>query len=126
MSTFGPCYADAKNNDAQLMKNIIIHNKGGTNDWLRLTDILVLDHDFRDCIPLLENLDHKTHMPKSINKSQKQFSTEQVNDTRIATKVRWVVEATNKSIRQWRFFIRSCLILYYLLLMTIFQLFVPL
>ena len=104
VSTFGPYYADAKNNDAEIMKNIIIHNKGGTNDWLRPTDILIVDRGFRDCIPLLENLGYTTHMPRFLNKSQKQFSTEEANNTRITTKVRWVVEACNGRVKQWRFF----------------------
>ena len=104
VSTFGPYYADAKNNDAKIMKNIIIHNKRGTNDWLRPTDILIIDRGFRDCIPLLENLGYTTHMPRFLNKSQKQFSTEEANNTRITTKVRWMVEACNGRVKQWRFF----------------------
>ena len=43
-------------------------------------------------------------MPKFLAKNQKQFSTEEANDTRMTTKVRWVVEAANGRIKQWRFF----------------------
>ena len=99
ISTFGPYCADGKNIDAEIMKNIIVHNEGGTNDWLRPTDILVVDRGFRDCIPLLENLGYKAYMPKFLNKSQKSFSAEEANDTRITTKVRWVVEATNGRVK---------------------------
>jgi hypothetical protein len=95
VSAFGPYFADSKNNDAEIIKNIITNNKGGTHDWLRPDDILVVDRGFRDCLPLLE---------KFLNKSQKQFTTEEANDTRLTTKVRWVVEAANGRLKQWRFF----------------------
>lgn len=104
VSTFGPYYADAKNNDAEIIRNIIVNNKDGTHDWLQPGDVLVVDRGFRDCLPLLENLGYTTYMPKFLNKNQKQFSTEEANDTRLTTKIRWVVEAVNGRVKQWRFF----------------------
>jgi hypothetical protein len=104
VSAFGPYFADTKNNDAEIFKNIIMNNKGYTHDWLRPGNVLVVGRGFRDCLPLLENLGYTTRMPKFLAKNQKQFSTEEANGTRMTTKVRWVVEAANGRIKQWRFF----------------------
>ena len=41
-------------------------------------------------------------MPHFIARSQKQLSTEEANETRLVTKVRWVVESTNGRIKQWK------------------------
>ena len=37
-----------------------------------------------------------------LNKSEKQHSTEEANESRLVTKVRWVVESANGRITQWR------------------------
>ena len=50
---------------------------------------------------LLEEFGIKAHMPHFIAKSQKQLSTEEANETRLVTKLRWVVESTNGRIKQW-------------------------
>jgi hypothetical protein len=39
-------------------------------------------------------------MPMFLNKGQKQFSTKQSNESRLCTKIRWVVEATNSLLKQ--------------------------
>ena len=41
-------------------------------------------------------------MPHFLNKSEKQHSTEEANEPRLVTKVRWVIESTNGRIKQWR------------------------
>lgn len=40
-------------------------------------------------------------MPWFLNKQQ-QFSTEEANKTRLVTQVRWVVEAVNGQLKNWR------------------------
>ena len=104
VSTFGPYYADSKNNDAEITKNIFMNNKDSARDWLKPGDILVIDRGFRDCLPLLENLGYSTYMPKFLKKNQIQFSTEEANETRITTKIRWMVEAANGRLKKWRIF----------------------
>ena len=47
----------------------------------------------------MEEFGIKAHMPYFIAKSQKQLSTEEANETRLVTKVRWVVESTNGRIK---------------------------
>ena len=39
-------------------------------------------------------------MPYFLDKNQKQFTTEQANRSRMCTKIRWVVEAANSSLKQ--------------------------
>ena len=64
--------------------------------------MLVVDRGFRDVADLLEECGIKTHMPHFIGKSQKALSTEEANETRLVTKVRWVVESANGRIKQWK------------------------
>ena len=61
---------------------------------------------FRDCIPALEQFEYKTYMPALLPKFERQFTTEEVNETRLTTAVGWVVEARNGQIKQFRFFDR--------------------
>ena len=73
--TVGPYFADVKNNDSEIMKNIIYNNTDDFRNWVLSGDIVVLDRSFRDALPLLDSLGYKTHMPKFLNKKQAQFST---------------------------------------------------
>ena len=41
-------------------------------------------------------------MPHFLTQSQKQLSTEEANETRLVTKVRWVVESVNGKVKQWK------------------------
>jgi hypothetical protein len=102
--TIGPYFADAKNNDSEIMKNIIYNNRDDFRNRLRSGDILVIDRGFRDLLPLLDSLGYKTYMPKFLNKKQNQFTTSEANETRLTTKVRWIVESTNGRVKQWKIF----------------------
>ncbi|GBP88771.1 hypothetical protein EVAR_65370_1 [Eumeta japonica] len=62
---------------------------------------MIVDRGFRDCLELLEEMGLLHKMPQFLNK-QKQFSTEDANETRLVTKVRWVVEAVNGQLKNWR------------------------
>jgi hypothetical protein len=104
VSTIGPYFGDAKNNDSEIMKNIIYNNRDDFRNWLRSGDILVIDRGFRDSLPLLDSLGYKTYMPKFLNKKQNQFTTSEANETRLTTKVRWIVESTNGRVKQWKIF----------------------
>lgn len=39
-------------------------------------------------------------MPHLLEKNQKQFTAKQANESRLCTKTRWVVEATNSLLKQ--------------------------
>ena len=45
-------------------------------------------------------------MPAFLSKAEKQFSTNEANQTRFITKIRWVVESANGRIKTWGFFYR--------------------
>ena len=77
-------------------------NTENIQDWFEEGDVLVVDRGFRDVADLLEECGIKTHMPHFIGKSQKALSTEEANETRLVTKVRWVVESANGRIKQWK------------------------
>ncbi|CAF4439115.1 unnamed protein product, partial [Rotaria magnacalcarata] len=106
ISAIGPYLANARNNDASITKHIMLNNREGIIDWLEPNDVLIVDRGFRDSLPLLNNLGYKTYMPTFLKQADKQLSTTDANQTRLVTKIRWVVESTNGRIKTWRFFDR--------------------
>ena len=88
VSTIGPYFADARNNDSEIMRNIIYNKRDDFRNWLRPGDIVVIDRGFRDSLPLLDSLGYKTYMSKFLNKKQTQFTATEANETRVTTKVR--------------------------------------
>ncbi|CAF4651087.1 unnamed protein product [Rotaria sp. Silwood2] len=63
VSMLGPYFADYKNNDAEITKNIIYNNKEDILDWLKPNDVLVVDRGFRDALDDLHKFGFKTKMP---------------------------------------------------------------
>ncbi|CAF1556584.1 unnamed protein product [Rotaria magnacalcarata] len=63
VSMLGPYFADYKNNDATITKNIIYNNKEDILDWLKPDDVLVVDRGFRDVLDDLHTFGYKTKMP---------------------------------------------------------------
>ncbi|CAF3854928.1 unnamed protein product [Rotaria sp. Silwood1] len=104
ISAMGPYLSDGKNNDAEITKNIIYNNKQGILDWLAAGDVIVVDRGFRDVLEDLNKFGYTTKMPSFIGKGQKQFTTIEANETRLVTKIRWVIESANGRVKQWRFF----------------------
>ena len=59
-------------------------------------DIFILDRGFRDALKLLkEKFKLETMMPSLLPQNQKQFTTNEANESRLCTKLRWVVESDN-------------------------------
>lgn len=87
-------------NDASILLKVLEKDQNLV-DLIQAEDVMILDRGFRDA---LDNLKTKykieTKMPEFLLKSQKQFSTKQANISRLSTKIRWVVEATNSKIKQ--------------------------
>ena len=98
---FGPYLATV--NDASIMKNILSED----NDFVSLLkpkDCFIVDRGFRDSISLMESMGFIGKMPCFKNKNEKQLTTKQSNESRVVTKVRWVVEAVHGIIKQkWKF-----------------------
>jgi len=53
---------------------------------------LIVDEGFHDARPTTKYFDYKSVMPFFLNKREK-LTTEEANDTRLVTKVRWVIES---------------------------------
>ena len=62
---------------------------------------------FWNCVPHLEKFGYNVKMPLFLKRNQSQFTTTDANQTRLITKVRWVIESTNERVKQWQFFNRT-------------------
>ena len=101
LNVLGPYLADGKNSDAKIAEHMLMSNSQDIRNWFR-EDVLIAERGFGDVTELLNDCGIKTAMPHFLNKSEKQHSTEEANESRLVTKVRWVVELANGHIRRWR------------------------
>ena len=83
ISAMGPYVADDWNNGASMTKQIMMNNPEGVTDWLKPNDVLIVDRGFRDCLPLLNRFGCKTHILAFLSKIEKQFTANEVNQTRL-------------------------------------------
>ena len=98
---FGPYLSNGHNNDASIMKNILDDHEKFTS-FFRPDDHFVVDRGFRDCLRFLEEFGIKSKIPAFL--FEKQHSDLEANESRLVTKVRWVVESVNGLIKQWNYF----------------------
>ncbi|EZA52958.1 hypothetical protein X777_07635 [Ooceraea biroi] len=89
----GPYFSDSKNNDAQMLRNEYARDGDARRAWFQDGDILVVDRGYRDVKPILEALRIHVKMPSILEPGQRQFFTEQANESRLVTKTRWIIEA---------------------------------
>lgn len=94
-SVDGPYLADSKNNDASILNHMMIRDADGIKNWLQDNDLFIVDRGFRDSVDFLQNIGIETKMPAFLTKGKKQMDTDEANDTRLVTKLRWVVESAN-------------------------------
>lgn len=64
---------------------------------------MVVDRGFRDSIKTMEDLGLNVVLPPFLN-GRRQFTSSEANESRYVTKIRWVVEAVNARIKQFKFF----------------------
>ena len=84
---------------------ITCHGSNNSEDIRNLfkeRDVLIVVKGFRDVaeIHVLNECDIKTAMFHLLKNSEKQRITEETNESRLVTKVRWVAESANGRIRQ--------------------------
>lgn len=97
----------ASDNDATILRTIL-RDRPEVNRVLQPSDILIVDRGFRDSTRTLESLGLNVKMPSSANKIGGQLTNEQANDSRLVTKLRWVVEARNGHLKTiWPFFAKQ-------------------
>lgn len=95
----GPYFADGRNNDAAILNNEFERDEENMNEWFQAGDILVLDRGYRDSLPLLRSKGIIVKMPALLKRGQKQFSTEEANESRLVTMCRWINESRNGHIK---------------------------
>lgn len=101
----GPYFSDSRNNDAAMLQHAFETDMERMNRWFQEGDILVLDRGYRDATELLDQLGITWKMPALLEGNQRQLSTEQANQSRLVTKVRWVVESRNGHVKSiFKFF----------------------
>jgi len=120
----GPFFSNGANNDAGMTAHILNLTdqaekiEGMTNEefeaylneviqWFEVLGndkIAVVDRGFQRVMEALKRKGFKTYMPSCAPLVGKQMSTEEANNSRLVTKVRWVVEAFHSRFKKWRFF----------------------
>lgn len=83
----------ARNNDAMILKHFIETSGDDLIELLGDDGVILADRDFRDVAQFLQDMGIKCILPSFLSKNQKAMTTDQANETRKLTKVRWVVES---------------------------------
>lgn len=64
--------------------------------------MVVVDRGFRDCVGTMEELGFNVVLPPFLN-GRRRFTQSDANQSRNVTKIRWVVEAVNGRMKQFKF-----------------------
>lgn len=97
----------ASENDASILQTIL-RDYPEVNNVLQLSDIFIVDRGFRDSYKILQSSSFEMKMPNFADEIGGQLTNKQANDSRLVTKLRWVVEARNGHLKKiWPFFARQ-------------------
>lgn len=99
VAAIGPYLADGKNSDAKILNHILATYVQEIKLWIKEDDIMIVDCGFLDSAGVLSELGINMEMPSFLQKGQKQHTTEEANNSRLITKIRWVVESVNARIK---------------------------
>lgn len=99
---YGPY--SAKKNDATILNELIDKQQSIFSNFLP-GDVMVLDRGFRDSVRKLKSSGFDVKIPKCTeHKTNSQLSTREANDSRIVTKIRFMIEVRNSHIKnKWKF-----------------------
>ncbi|XP_035706652.1 uncharacterized protein LOC118435202 [Folsomia candida] len=101
----GPYNSNGANNDAGILKSLLVEGSELLKFLDRKKDRPVVDRGFRDNGPPLKKMGFKVYMPELKAKNKDQFTTQQANTSRKCTLVRWLVEAVNGRLKiKFKFF----------------------
>ena len=89
-------------NDANITKEIFETNNSLV-EWLGGSGQMIIDRGFRDVIDVFVSLGYGAHMPAFLKKGDKQHQTIDINNTRLSTKSKWVVEVFHSRLKKWKF-----------------------
>ena len=99
----GPYLCNGNNNDANITQDVFVKNYDDICQFFQRNDVFVVDRGFRDSLDYLDSKGFKYQMP-SFLKDKKQHSSKEANQSRIVTKIRWVIESVNSRIKKWKYF----------------------
>ena len=104
VAIFDPFFSDNSNNDASILKHIMINNFDDILNWIEENDIMILDRGFRVSLGVLKSFDIDVAMPCFLNHNEKQLDVQEANNSRFVTMLRWVVESVNARIKRFKWF----------------------
>ena len=79
ITIFGPFYSDIHNNDASILKHVMLYNYDDILSWTKENEIMFLDRGFHDSLSVLKALGIDAAMPSFLGKSRPQFDVSDVN-----------------------------------------------
>ncbi|KAJ8685806.1 hypothetical protein QAD02_021599 [Eretmocerus hayati] len=94
-----PHFADARNNDAAMLRDDLGNEDGPMRHWIRAGDIILVERAYRDIEDLFVEPGLRYYRPAFFEAGGRQLSTQDANQSRIVTKMRYVVEARNGHIK---------------------------
>lgn len=104
LDTIGPFFSNANNGDSGMTSEILQDEEYGLRQWVKQGDQAVIaDKGFVNVVSLLNDLGLDCYHP-GISQGGKQDTVETANQTRLVTKVRWVVEAYHGRLKKFKFF----------------------
>ena len=102
LTIFGPFYSDFHNNDASILKYVLLNNYEDILNWMQESDIMVLRRGFRDSLGVLKVLGIDAAMPSFLGTDRQQFEVYDANRSRFITKLRWVVKGVNARLKSFK------------------------
>lgn len=104
VTIFGPFFSDSRNNDASILKSVMLNNYEDILTWIKDDDIMIVDRGFRDSLGVLQALGINAAMPPFLGPNRRQLDVNDANRSRFITKLRWVVESVNARLKRFRWF----------------------
>ena len=102
LTIFRPFYSDFHNNDASILKHVMLSNYEALLSWVQDNDIMILDRGFRDSLGLLKAFGIDAAMPSFLGREREQFNVYDANRSRFIAKLRWVVEGVNARLKRFK------------------------
>src|SRR5579863_5814893 len=100
LGVHGPYFANRRNNDEAIYRAITSDaGEGGYGEFFQENDLIIWDRGFRFVVELANHLSFEAQMPHFLKKKQRQHSSQEANESRVVTMVRWPIESLNGRIK---------------------------
>jgi len=107
LDAVGPFFSDGQNSDSSMTATIIDEKLSGIIAWLKRSgkQVVIMDRGFKNVMEDLTKLGNiEAKMPSCNAKGKTQHSVFEANQSRLVTKVRWVVEAYHGRLKKFKMF----------------------